>query len=192
MTNVLEKYSAEELDALLKISKTIDEYGIQPLFNYKKQILPVYADKNVIQFSPSNYLYDPLPYFPKDHFVNKNRRPWSFEEKQDLLKEMFPELGIVPTGFNIILEEINVDSPFRGENDEVYKEWKVGRVIAMGESAWDFLKFPMGARATYNDWVLYHEVDTKRHVIRDSKVFITIKDVHIQHVIDCPIKLSEA
>jgi hypothetical protein len=180
---MIKDLTAERIEALTLL---VEKYGITPLFNFAEQVSPVYSDIGKIPFSPSNYLYEPHPAYPKDHVYNQNRRPWSREEREQLQIDVTGEYICQPVGFCLMLQELDGIETIQGITQDragsVGHEWSVAKIIGMGETAFDHYKFPFGARATFNDWVFYRKADTLKTDIRSNKI-LTVVDMAVQYVI---------
>lgn len=152
-------------------------------------IPPVYAD--IIEnftYSKTNYLFEPLPWFEKNHFRNINRRHWTLEERKKLVIDTFGEEICMPTGFNALVLEV----PDRDETNSglrINKGWSlsqafsIGKIIALGEAFSDHQKFPFGARATLNDWIIYKKQETSRQTTSGAS-FLHVSDFAILDVIN--------
>lgn len=192
--SVIEKNDID-IEKLIKAINLIDKYGIQPLFNYKEQILPASAYKGILPFSPSNYTEEPVPTYPKDHYINANRRPWSFEEREELIASTFGEALAHPCGVKIFIEKVREVDMIKFQSQVSHgfeEEWEIGKIIAMGTSAWDHLKYPMGAKATLNDYVVYNKSGTFVQKLREGVEVVIAEDWNVMVTVMCPIKLMEA
>jgi co-chaperonin GroES (HSP10) len=152
-------------------------------------IPPVYADIiDTYPFSKTNYLFEPLPWFSKDHFRNINRRHWSLEERKNLVTDTFGQEVCMPTGYNALVVEIADRDETKG-GIIINKSWSlsqafaIGRIIALGESFSDHQKFPFGARATLNDWIIYKKQETTRQTTTGAS-FLHVSDFAILDVIN--------
>ena len=178
-----------------KVLELVKENGISSLFNFREQVLPAVSYCQKIHFSPSNFTEEPLPFFPKDHYRNKNRRHWSFQEREDLIASVFGSACTHPAGTKLYIEHIAEVPHLNGlyqVSDGIEQEWNMGRIIAMGENTWDFLKYPMGSRATLNDYVIYNQVGTVKMTLRHGVVIIMCEDWHVWSTVEDPQKLLEA
>ena len=184
-----------DIDKLKNAIQLIDRYGIQPLFNYKEQILPASAYKGILPFSPSNYTEEPVPTYPKDHYVNANRRPWSFEEREELIASTFGAPIVHPCGVKIFIEKVREVEMIKFQSQVSHgfeEEWEIGKIIAMGPCAWDHLKYPMGAKATLNDYVIYNKTGTYVQKLRDGVEVVIAEDWNVMSNLIDPISLMEA
>lgn len=199
MTKELDQKAIEnnsiDVEKLNEAIVLVDKYGIQPLFNYKKQTLPAVSYAGIIPFSKSNFTEEPLPFVPVNHYRNKNRREWSFEEREKLLEEVFGGAFVHPVGTKIYIElipEVEQVNLLTQVSHGLEEEWDMGRIIAMGENTWDHLKYPMGARATLNDYVIYNKTGTQKKTLRNGVVVISAEDWNVIGTVEDPIKLMEA
>lgn len=148
-----------------------------------------------LPYSPSNYLYEPLPNYPKDHYANRNRRPWPQEEVTKLILEEFGVDIIRPQQHYLLLKEYKPNKD--GEKissilipaQSLEDRWHVGLIVAMGPLAFDHKYFPTGAPATFGDWVVYNRVDTLRVDTRKNGAYLFVQDKNVINFATYPLDL---
>ena len=157
---------------------------------------PTYANVlKTIPFSPTNFTQEKLPWLPDDDIENKNRRPWSQKEREQLQIDLYGKVLLRPKGFYLYIQSIEnmktVKGVSRNLTYDMKDEWQIGRVIAMAETCWEHSKFPYGARCTWNDWVIYSTKDVKTYPFREHPI-VRVTDYAISDIIPDIDSLIEA
>lgn len=71
-------------------------------------------------------------------------------------------------------------------NHETIKDkLHVGKVIKIGELAFDAICFKFGATCTYNDWIQF-DLKTSERVILNSETFFLVEDRQVKGIVDDP------
>jgi hypothetical protein len=140
-------------------------------------------------------IHSPLPYFPKENWRNKNRRPYSLEELENLMNETFDCGGFHPAKDVIALLEFEPGDHQVGVKHSINPMshfWDMGQVVAMGDACFDKLTFDTGPTCTYNDYVAFENAHKKRIRFKRGKYMILIKDIHALGTIEDPVRFSNS
>lgn len=132
-----------------------------------------------------NGIFEPLEFWDKDDWRNKNRRNWTEEELSNLYTEIC-DFPIELKNREILLVDYNREESMEFVSNDKYAQDTIflGRIIKMGTKAFNRIKFKLGADATYNDWVFYNLIkakiiNTKKHkliVIKDTDLWGLARD----------------
>lgn len=146
----------------------------------------MHNDRIINKFYSQKSLYEPVPWINPNHWINKNRHPWSDAEKDNLYyKEMgdfeidIRNCDLLVTNFNP--NDVTLIKKYGKDSTKIY----CGQVIKIGGLAFDKATFPLGASCTYNDWVEFPVTHAEYSIVRD-KLFWRVMDNDIIGLIKHP------
>lgn len=146
----------------------------------------------VFDRSVKNYVFEPRPDLPLDHYKNKNRRDWTEEELHQLAIDAFGVDEFYPTTMYMAVVEVDLkDSSKHGivdTNLNMYDKWLIGRIIRLGEHCFDTREFPPeagGASATINDYIKINPMNVTRTKYPKGNLLV-MKDVNITGTVPNP------
>ena len=139
-----------------------------------------------------NYLFEPRPDYPVDHWVNRNRRPWTEEDIHVLALMAFGVDEYIPCKMYMAVEEIDLKDSSRfhiiDTDTTMYDKWCIGRIIRLGYECFDTQEFPPeagGATATIGDYIKFNPMNVTRTKFPKGNL-LTMKDVNITGIIESP------
>lgn len=131
-------------------------------------------------------LFQPVARFPSNHWYNKNRRLWTPEELEAFWKEHLGNSDFNLQKPKLLLKPFNEKEEAFLINHEIKNSKLVcGKVIKIGELAFDKISFPFGATCTYNDWIMYNPISAERIDLNNKKFFL-LDDRDVNGVINDP------
>lgn len=141
----------------------------------------------VIDTTYEGGIYHPLPDLPLDHWENKNRKPYTHEEKVQMMIDAFGVDCFRPAQHKVCLLEYNPveHAKTRSPNITTTHWWNLGRIVSMGRLAFDKHTFEGGATATYGDYVMYKGSFCDRTKFRGGHMII-IEDRAIDMIVKDP------
>lgn len=171
--------------------KNFDHPSIQLyLNNVANHNFPIYPKMLTDEY---NSLFNQVPFYPKDSWHQKNRHVWTEEEIEKLYSEYFPlkegqNSSEVASVFLLLVEydSREATSYIKNAPDPV-DLWHIGRIIKIGSQAFASNKFPLGATATYGDWVRFNPLDAIRaNFVHTQNRPILLPDYGILELIQDP------
>lgn len=147
----------------------------------------------VVDKDCSNGIYEPLPQFSKDDWKNKNRIPRTEKEKADLIAEVLGSDCFYPAQHIVMLEEYNPakDMAAAINASTISHWWNMGRIVSMGNLAFDKNSFPMGATASYNDYVIF-DMHAQRRTRFNNAAVLLVRDLSIDGIVKDPAEFIKA
>jgi len=142
----------------------------------------------------SNGLFEPMDFWEKNAWQNKNRRLWTAEEIEELCPEdsrdfvknlTISDTYVLLLNFNRDIAENQIINPDKYTRTTAY----IGKIIQMGKEVFTKRNFPQGASATYNDWVTYMPLEGRARKAKKN-VFTIIKDKHISGLVEDPSEFN--
>jgi len=176
-----------------KTVKNFDNPSIQTyLHNVEKLDYPLYPRMLTDEY---NSLFNPSPLYPKDSWQQKNRHVWTDEMIEELYREYFhinpEEKASEPVSVFLLLVEWDSKdaTAYKNTTPDPVDMWHIGRIIKIGAQAFASNKFPMGATATYGDWVRFNYLDALRaKFVYGNKNPLIIPDSAILELIPDPTR----
>jgi hypothetical protein len=141
-----------------------------------------------------NGIFEPLSHWSKENWRNRNRRNWTCEELKNLFSD-HADIDDRELSKNYILlynfprsaseKDGDLLNTTRFVKDTIF----IGKIIKMGNYAFDKGTFPTGAIASYGDWVHY---DLMKSVEKygANKQLVLIKDTDIIGLARDPLEFN--
>ena len=142
----------------------------------------------VIEHYEGNGITSPVKYIKLDDFRARNARLRDINEIMDSMEKAFGHRDCYPVRHWILIEQFNPsDYNTIISTPDTANIWMIGKIIAMGETAFDDRQFPEGAVATYENYVMYQPTGGIRNAWMGSKMSI-VPDTNVMLNIDNPVR----
>lgn len=142
------------------------------------------------KYFPGDRFFTPHTDIPVDDWENRNRKPWSQRDIDDLWKKEVGEFEFTLNGCDILIKPVDRNEAAKLYHYEKKEPGKLfcGKVIKLGNLAQGLTCFPRGASCTYNDYVMFSIQKCEPLDLGPYRYFL-VNDLDILGVIDDPYAL---
>lgn len=131
-------------------------------------------------------LFNPDPFYPIDHYKQRNRRYWSPEEIKNLSMEAFGLDCFDPEGIRLVVAPYEHDFNLFNAHGELRDDYHIGKVIKIGKQAFSTEKFIAGPPCTFGDYVHFKSMNVLTSRAMNGKTICVVEDVAILGILDDP------
>jgi co-chaperonin GroES (HSP10) len=131
-------------------------------------------------------LFNPDPFYPIDHYKQRNRRVWTSEDIKNLSIEAFGLDCFDPEGIRLVIAPYEHDFKLFNAQGELRDDYHIGKVIKIGKQAFSTEKFISGPPCTFGDYVHFKSMNVLTSRAMNGKVICVVEDVAILGILDEP------